>query len=541
MIYPKFFSKENDNLAEKIVFDSLKKLSSKYDIFYSIRYLKVKDNEPSEYEIDFIIAIPNKLVLCIEVKGGMIRYDGKQDKWFQNGYELIPNPIIQATGYSHNLIKRYTELAKYIPIEWAICFPDCELPKNSSLPASIIENRVIDKNKLLWVEKSFPALFTDILNDHKGKSGCKHYLYENFKSDILRDINFVQKLGTTIKHDEDIFIELTESQTQFFKKLLENRKIITSGPAGSGKTIIAKTVAKDFSRNKYKVLFVCFNRTLSNKIRYEQGINHNDNIKVCTFHSLAREIVEEQDKDWWCNHENKNNDFWELELPSKFDIALTDCNEKYDVLVIDEGQDFGEFWFESIFKLVKKDGHIFIFLDELQNIFNRFETIPNENEFTKFRLEENCRNTKKIINYLEDITSSKIKCFSKSPEGSPVIFKNFESQKDEFNFLRSVIHKLITDESISSDQILLMLNSDKNESCLKDIKNIGNFELVFLDNKARFNQNAIHYTNIDIFKGLETDILFLLDIDKIDENKYKIYTEASRAIHKIYILRVNEI
>ena len=79
MIYPEFFPEDRKNeIAEKKVFDQLKKLSNTYDIFYSRKFITDGIGKKPEYEVDFIIAKPNRYVIILEVKGGMLNYANNQ-------------------------------------------------------------------------------------------------------------------------------------------------------------------------------------------------------------------------------------------------------------------------------------------------------------------------------------------------------------------------------------------------------------------------------------------------------------------------------
>ena len=70
MIYPEYFPRERDQEhAERKVFDRLKELSERYDIFYSKRFVTDGIAKKAEFEVDFIIAIPEKALVCIEVRG----------------------------------------------------------------------------------------------------------------------------------------------------------------------------------------------------------------------------------------------------------------------------------------------------------------------------------------------------------------------------------------------------------------------------------------------------------------------------------------
>ena len=85
----------------------------------------------------------------------------------------------------------------------------------------------------------------------------------------------------------------------------------------------------------------------SGTLAWPTGDDSERKIEVTTFHSLARRIIEKYDKSWW--NENKGNEadeFWNLDIPVKLEECLAFENERYDALIIDEGQDFKELWFE---------------------------------------------------------------------------------------------------------------------------------------------------------------------------------------------------
>jgi len=90
---------------------------------------------------------------------------------------------------------------------------------------------------------------------------------------------------------------------------------------------------------------------------------------------------------------------------------------------------------------------------------------------------------------------------------------------------------LVRDQGISPDRIVLMLNSYKEESCLAGVKQIGGYPIAPVDNDTgRLSPGAVNYTRIRTFKGLEADVVFVLDTHKMAVGDYKsAYTQASRA------------
>ena len=126
-VFPPFLPPEvlNDPKrgAEIIVFDKLSKnLPKGFCLFYGKRWFD-KDSIQSDGEIDFILAHHELGILVIEVKGGIVSRDGKNDLWYskdKNGkVHKIKNPISQTNQKVWELIK------KSVPIDTK--FGDAEI------------------------------------------------------------------------------------------------------------------------------------------------------------------------------------------------------------------------------------------------------------------------------------------------------------------------------------------------------------------------------------------------------------------------------
>ena len=539
MIYPEFFPEDRKNEhAEKKVFEALKTVADRYDIFYSRKFVGAGEGKKPEYEIDFIIAIPEKAILCLEVKGGAINYDGMADRWTQNGRSMDKRPDSQASAASHALTRQFSSEVSQMPVGWGLCFPDCQIQHDVPFPASIDPNQVIDEASLLHIDSALPGVFDFLKRQNPGREGARHWQYSSLKQQLLRGLGFVQLLGTKIKYQEKRFVELTEQQLDMFQRFAANDNLLISGPAGSGKTILAKTAAQDLVNEGKRVLLMCYNRTLANKIRYEFS-KREELIEVKTFHSLAREIITTHDAGWWESHsKGASSDFWEMDVPAKMLECLPSYSKRFDALIVDEGQDFKEFWFELIFQLVPSDGKRLVFLDRMQNIFGHYTTVPASVPFIKYDLRENCRNTREIVSYLSNLLGEEIPSFSGSPQGAGVVIETFKNSLEQQKFVLDEIKSLIKEHDITASQILLLLNSTKAESCLGNTTKAGSLAIQSLDNKGRMNNDSIQYTTINTFKGLEADVVFVLDTHLISDSQRmeKLYTEASRARHKLYLL-----
>ena len=185
-MYPSTFPIDrNSEHAEKKVYERLRSLSDKYDIFYSRKFITDGIGKKPEFEIDFIIALPEKALVCIEVTGGLIDYSGAGDVWKQNGHRLS-SPISQVSGSTHSFLHMYRDSLADMPVMWALCFPDCEMAHTKHFPSSINEVQVIDALKLLHAEHALDDLFSHVQQTHSSRKGAKRWQYEAFKKTLLR-------------------------------------------------------------------------------------------------------------------------------------------------------------------------------------------------------------------------------------------------------------------------------------------------------------------------------------------------------------------
>ena len=87
MIIPKEFPYPDDlgRQAEKKVFESFKKIPDDhgFDIYYNkIFYNDNNPGHPEDGEADFVVFHEELGFIIVEVKGGIISYDGENDQWF---------------------------------------------------------------------------------------------------------------------------------------------------------------------------------------------------------------------------------------------------------------------------------------------------------------------------------------------------------------------------------------------------------------------------------------------------------------------------
>lgn len=536
-MYPSIFPGKSDlGNPEFIVYQQLSKLPDTYSVFYSKRFTGGLFGK-SECEIDFIIFNQHDVIICMEVKGGLISYNGKEDRWIQNGKVMDKAPDRQATTASHCLIRELSKEVKNANVDWALCFPQCSLVSGEA-PTGIPLTRIIDESRLANIVPEIKYLEGEIRSTYKRRGMSLHEV-NDFMQRMTRSIGFVEILGIRFAREAEQLIQVTEEQLDCLADLEINTRMIVSGAAGTGKTILAQEYAKRLESNGCNVLLLFFNRGIASKVR--SAFDKKSLVTVSTFSSFAKRLVQANDPEWWEAKKKKDDEFWHYDLPLKMLEIDDHMRPKYDAIIVDEGQDFKPEWYEYLQTLLKSktESQLCVFLDEHQDIFGHWSHFPCFPPPARKALTKNCRNTKTIVDYLNHAYPTQMKCFEKSPVGVPVIERIVTNDVEEQTQIVRDIKHLIENEKITPGAIVILINSSKEESCLANIKSIAGYPLISAYGGYNPQSKQISYATIEIFKGLEADIVFLILGNSISsaEQAKAIYVRGSRARHLLYIYR----
>jgi len=180
--------------------------------------------------------------------------------------------------------------------------------------------------------------------------------------------------------------KLTADQFQVLHHLRYKSRVVITGCAGSGKTLLVAEKAIRLDQSGIKTLVLCHNPMLA---RYIRHLISNPSIDVYDITAFIANSAEKQfhiNTDW-----NEFVEPLEDDIERAFD-NLDGCSDIYEAVLVDEGQDFRELWWIYIEALLEfsKNKILYIFCDDNQALLPYRSKYPIEE--SPISMSKNCRN-----------------------------------------------------------------------------------------------------------------------------------------------------
>ena len=529
--------------AEGLVWEALRRtLDDDFHVYSRLRYL-----EPSEGEADFLIVHRTLGLLNLECKGYGVRRD-EDGHWvrLQGGREerMGEDPFAQAQSTIHDLRRTLQRRLSLLlsgrtdfPFRFghAVVFPKA-VRLEANLPLDTPANVLFDASDL----GCLGVRVTSAMKAWRDQRGAVKPLgepdFNRFLREVLhREIHVVPGLGARLHRNEQTFIQLTQEQAAALEGALDNPRLRVAGGAGTGKTVLAMEIARRLASQGQRVLLVCFNRYLGrflHELAWQEKVAPGK-VDACHFHSLAWRSFKGLGRAFEPPTEpDAARDWWEQEAPLVMLEAVEAGKlERYDAVIVDEGQDFKPAWIELLDELLRDrdQGRFVVFHDSSQDLFGRGAEQP-----FRYRLRFNLRNTQRITEAVQRLGQVEMLPHPRSPEGDSISVHNVSRPGKVIRELEGLIGRLVEREGVRADRIAILSPHTRKHSALADVKSLAGIELADdpLDRDAR-----LLHTTIRSFKGLESDVLVMIDIDPEDENCSRLdrYVAASRARQVLHV------
>jgi len=486
-----------------------------------------------EGEVDFLVLDPRRGFIALEVKGGDVGRD--QDGWFTipSGAtrEQIKDPGRQAQHGAH-AINRY--LAEYVwfrrnrvkaQFGFGVVFPASKVGR--TLDPALPRELIIDQGDLEDINESVGRVFNaNRLDDRVLPEGFA----DAFIDALAPSFNLAQSLWIRIERDERELVRLTDEQVGILDLLQENKRVAVKGGPGTGKTLLAVEKARRLARDGKRVLFLCFQKLLAQHVK-----SCAEGFAVKHFHSCCFGMARRAGIQWeFPDRYDDQQKFWGETAPELLLASLEKLpGERFDAVIVDEGQDFKELWWPAVDSLLRepRTGTLYVFHDLGQDVFGRSHV--DSLGLVPARLGFNCRNTRRIAEFVATAGDRPAVLKPGAPEGVEVTELTGATHRACVEHVRKLLHRYVVTENIPTDRIVILTLKPFEYSKVWEAGHLGNIEIVEWTPSTQPNQ--IRMASAIPFRGLEADVVILCDDDR--RAGHELWASAaSRARHVLAVV-----
>jgi len=549
------FVDEHAPPGERDVFNMLAAAPADWVVLHSLDLAPW--NRGLRTEVDFVLIVPDTGVLCIEVKSQLdISFDG--ERWHPP--EIKRSPFKQATDARFTFYRRIRELApRYssVPVVHCCIFPRAIFDLGPNL--SVQPWELMDK-------KTF-GLFRDA-------SAFSADLRARLRRSIEADANLSPLMNTLSAGDLAALVEacvpiqkrrpdareevrrreeqaaaiLREQQKPVLQLAEHNQRLVVSGGAGTGKTLIAMEIARRAAAKGRRVALLCYNQLIGDWMR--QRVAQGGQIQPNLIIGRAIRIMSEMTG--VAIPESPSPSFWEANLPEQLEDRLTDPDLKatasFDYLVLDEAQDIlarPRLW-GCLLQFLRGgiDGGAFALLGDfdhqvLQNHEPMRKTLDEVDAAARpvrWPLAENCRNYRIVGETalrLGGLPATVYSGYLRSGGGLHnynIYF--YEKPESQLVQLAQWLRDMKAQGYRASDITLLSFRNDES-SAAAGLKRTG-YKL----RPAWQSGEGTSYASVHAFKGMENKVIILTDVMLMDHDFQRdvFYTGMTRATECVRVL-----
>jgi len=487
---------------------------------------------------DFAIAHPDRGILLLDVHDGGLTWDPHSGRW-RGGVGLrdrsIEDPFVSLETRLEALVRHMRAHPSAVPSQpvtgFAAVLPDVIAPSRG-LAAHAPAALVVDMAALNEPDKAIEAIY-DHWQPRRPATGSAsaRWWWRVFEDIFVAPRRLRVTLGHRVATDRRDILSLGDRQVQILDLLARVRRQTIYGPAGTGKTVLAIAKARLLAEQGMRVLLTCYNKALGRHL--QAAVADQPAITARHFHELCYVLADLEAKGGKPPPSRKaQRHFYDEELPALLMAAAGEMSDRFDAIVVDEGQDFRRSWWRALDCLGADPERMirYIFYDDAQYLGNGVAEVPGAEEALELRT--NWRNTRSIVRHLATAEPRMQDVPCAAPEGAPV---RFEPTTPDFErALRRVLMHLVGREEVRPEDIILLSGRQPLRSRASRITEpIAGCRLTTEDEPG-----AIRIRSVQSFKGLEAPVVILTELGEYPAERARQlhYVGASRAMTLLVVM-----
>lgn len=489
--------------AERKVYDTLARaLDDSWSVYYSRPWWGISPTGGEiDGEADFVVAHPDKGILFLEVKGGLVNHDPKTTKWTSTDRggitHKIKDPMQQAMKSKHELLKKFSATSSWpkqrVRLRHGVILPDSD-PVDKGLVGSYEQELFCFCTDLRdrcgkWIAE---RLATHSASGHDPEAGPGR----DGMTAIDRVIAAPARLTVPLHRDLEADIArqdllLTGAQMQAILFIDSFARVVVEGGAGTGKTIVACELGVRYAESGRSTLLCCLSDALAASLKRRTG--DQPGLVVMTLAELRA-------------------------------AAAGRGAGLFGAVIVDEGQDVDWSDWDTIDRSLADGGLLRVLFDSNQAIYRARADLETRLQARGIALGLNLRNTQHIAAVTESLYRGPLVLCAGS-EGHPTVLIEAAVDKARDRVVAKV-RELVEEQNLPPGDIAVLVPDAKAASEIRS--RLLTARIKATDAMTRAPGSVIVET-IARFKGLEATTVVVL-ADRLCANNGELsYVAVSRA------------
>jgi len=376
-----------------------KGLPDGYTVYHGVHWTRVHEGFSVFGEADFVIVSPAGRVMIVEQKTGFLRETPKGlVKVYLQTERNVAVALARTVESLHRRLTAAFGAGTYF-LEALLYCPD-HVVKDAAI-AGVDPARIVDATR----KAQLVSIVRAALPADEPRLPCAAKIH-HFLAD---ELSLTPDASALVGAAGTLVTRLAGGLATWARRLeFTPFRLRVIGTAGSGKTQLAVQVMKDAVARGQRTLYVCFNRPLADHIAKVAPAE----AKVANYHQLC---------DWVARDGGHVPDFDGPqafgELERRFAASPIDARWQFDVVIVDEGQDFQQAWVAPLERLLRPGAAWWWLEDPLQNLYMREPVeLPG---WTILRETTNYRSPRDILDFMREVASRPVPALAALAAGSP--------------------------------------------------------------------------------------------------------------------------
>ncbi len=495
--------------GQEAEFETLKLLQNglpdEFSVFHSVHWSNLDGKRLHAREVDFVVVNPVGRSIMIEQKLGPLEETpfGLTKAYSGGDRKSVPEQIHDSRDGFKAQFRKQHGTRPGLSIDYLLYCPDYRVKKLNA--SGLDPNSIIDRTQ----KGALCKIIRQRLScERKEASDAGKKVIGFFR----QEFRVSPDVGAFAEAQQARFTRLVRGPIEFLDDLtMEPYRLHIRGVAGCGKTQIARHFFDKALSQGRKPLMICYNAPLKERLRRMVSPGG----EVNTYLGLVHDFCLRPDSGISYKPSRKTNAEWQ-DLVDEISATASERDRKYDLLIVDEGQDLSHEVYEFLRLFMKDSGDIIWMEDEDQNLGQRRDKPFSPEGFVTLRLSSNYRSPGKIADFVLRALPFQFEPASDLP-GMGVGLTGYRKPGEQVDLTGEVIAKLVKMGFAPRDMAVISCRGLEN-TVFSDLDEIGGHKIrrptgEYKNGEQVYSEGSVIFDTVRRFKGQQAQAVILVDVD----------------------------